>query len=188
MVPPLLATPASRRSQGSHLGSRSASRLPPGPKRSCAPPDVITGRRCLDLLPLRGRSCWREWIPSPGNGFPSRPGLLARAFIRGLQWWALGKGFAAGGLGRVRRQGVDLAFLAWMVWEDRDAWPRKGTKARKGLKTGRRAHSFPSTGGFSFRPQPARSALGAARQLHVFPLLGEGRKEGSNEVIWGTQG
>ena len=37
-------------------------------------------------------------------------------------------------------------------------------------------------------PQPARSALGAARQLHVFPVLGEGRKEGSNEVIWGTQG
>ena len=83
---------------------------------------------------------------------------------------------------------MDLALLAWKVWEDRDAWLRKGTKARKGLQAGRRAHSFPSTAGFSFRPQPARSALGAARQLHVFPLLGEGRKERSNEVIWGAQG
>lgn len=44
------------------------------------------------------------------------------------------------------------------------------------------------TAGFSFRPQPARSALGAARQLHVFPLVGEGREEGSPEGDLGGSG
>lgn len=63
-----------------------------------------------------------------------------------------------------------------------------GCVAPEGNEGTKGAHSFPSTAGFSFRPQPARSALGAARQPHVFPLLGEGREEGSPEGDLGVSG
>lgn len=69
-VPSLLAMAAARRHSAPHGCPRRTSRLGLG---SCALLDVITRRRCLHLLLLRGRSCWREWISSPGNGFPACP-------------------------------------------------------------------------------------------------------------------
>lgn len=52
-----------------------SSRRRGGAAGETAPSDVIAARRRLRLLPLRGRSCWRQWVPSLDNGFPPAAGL-----------------------------------------------------------------------------------------------------------------
>lgn len=116
---------------------------------------------------------------------PSRPGLLARAFIRGLQWWAPGKGFAGWGLGRVRRQGVDLGSPGMEGSEDHVA-PGRERRHERGYKLGVGLHSFPSTAG---QLSVAASAQRSWRCAAAFTFSHcWGREEGkSNEVIWGLR-
>lgn len=185
----------------------SASRGPATPREGCGPPalctalastlhfpprapargrprasDVITLRRRLRLLPLRRRSCWRELIPIPGNGFPSPPACAPALY----PWAAM-----VSPRGRRNGSGAWEEFAGWVcTGHSRDggvgdggAWLQREQGTDCAL-----AQTFPSTVCSSSRPQPARRAFGAARQFDTFPLRGEGRREERFEGDLGAGG
>lgn len=68
-------------------------RGPPAPSAQLPPRGGATGERARAsrrhrrapppaLLLLRGRSCWRQWIPSPDNGFLPQPRACPPAPVR----------------------------------------------------------------------------------------------------------
>lgn len=68
---------------------------------------------------------------------------------------------------------MDLALLAGRV----------GVDGRACLRSRAKSHTS-NAGRRGSRPQPAPRVFGAAPQFHFFLLLGEGRKEGSGEVVF----
>lgn len=119
------------------------------------------------LLPLRGRSCWREWVPSPANGSPSpwpaRP--------RFNPWAAM-----VSPRGRPRGSGAWESLRAGCGRGTRgvEGWGRTGAWLRRGARHGRDHRRA-----LVARLSSAARALGVPRcaAFSLFSTLG-GREDG----------
>lgn len=163
-VPPLLARlrPARAARRPRRTSRRGPHRRAP---RAC---DVIAGRRASASPPLRGRSSWREWVPSSGNGSPNPPARPPAPCPGAAMVSPRGGRAALGAGGRGR------------VWTGpRGAERRGGAGGGPGCAAPRGARHRGTTHRASVRLAAGAPGFWGARQWRSFPLLGAGREEES---------